>query len=178
VRSLIVCLMLLLVRAPTLSAQYEDGPVRLAVPAGFVGPEVQTTSPGFKIAGFVRDIPGTQRGTVLQVTIIDLDEAGLSLPDPGQAHPTESLLDELLASVERRRNNFELVSRGRTELSGLPAARGEWRGIGGGRGMHGVMYGVIIGSRVVSLHTQTFDDASAEDLAAAVRAIESVVLQP
>jgi hypothetical protein len=169
---------MLLVQAATLSAQYEDGPIRLAVPAGFEGPEVQTTSPGFKTAGFVRDIPGTQRGTVLQVTTIDLDAAGLSLPDEGEAHPTESLLDEFLASVERHRDNFQLVSRGRMELSGLPAARGEWRGIGGGRGKHGVIYCVIVGSRVVSFHAQTFDDAPEGDLAAAVRAIESVVLQP
>lgn len=170
--------MLALVRATTLSAQYEDGPIRLSVPAGFEGPEVQTTSPGFKTAGFVRDIPGTQRGTVLQITTIDLDAAGLSLPDAGEAHPTEALLDEFLASVERHRDNFQLVSRGRMELSGLPAARGEWRGIGGGRGKRGVIYCVIVGSRVVSFHAQTFDDAPEGDLAAAVQAIESVVLQP
>lgn len=176
-RSLILCL-LLLVRAATLSAQYEDGPIRLAVPAGFEGPEVETTSPGFKTAGFVRDIPGTQRGTVLQITTIDLDQAGLSLSDLGEGDPTEALLDEFLASVERHRDNFQLVSRGRMELSGLPAARGEWRGIGGGRGKHGVIYCVIVGSRVVSFHAQTFDDAPEGDLAAAVRSIESVVLQP
>ena len=44
--------------------------------------------------------------------------------------------------------------------------------------MHGTVYCVIVGARVVMLHTQTFDDAPEEDLAAAVRAIESVVLQP
>jgi hypothetical protein len=48
VRRLILCL-LLLVQAATLSAQYEDGPIRLAVPAGFEGPEVQSNAPGWKI---------------------------------------------------------------------------------------------------------------------------------
>lgn len=177
-RSLILCLLLLLVRAATLSAQYEDGPIRLAVPAGFEGPEVQTTSLGWKTVGFVRDIPGTQRGTVLQVTIVDLAAAGMSLPDSEEAHPSELLVTEFITSMEGRRDNFEVVSRGRTELSGLPAARGEWRGIGGGRGMRGVIYCVVAGSRVVMLHTQTFSDAPEEDLAAAVQAIESVVLQP
>lgn len=177
-RSLILCLLLLLVRATTLPAQYDDGLVRLAVPARFEGPQLERNAPGWKIVGFVRDIPGTQRGTVLQVTTVDLDEAGLSLPDSGEVHPTEALLAEYLASVERRRDNYREGSRGRMELSGLPAARAEWRGIGGGRGMHGVLYCVIVGSRVVLLHAQTFDDAPAEDLAAAVQAIESVVLQP
>jgi hypothetical protein len=87
-------------------------------------------------------------------------------------------VSEFLTSMEGRRDNFEVVSRGRVELSGLPAARAEWRGIGGGRGMRGVVYGVIAGSRVVMLHAQTFSDAPEEDLAAAVQAIESVVLQP
>lgn len=176
-RSVILCL-LLLVRATTLSAQYEDELVRLAVPAGFEGPEIQTTSPGFKIAGFVRAIPGTERGTVLQVTTIDLDVAGLSLPDSGEAHPTEAVLAEFLTSVERHRDKFEVVSRDRIELSGLPAARAEWRGPSRGRDMRGVMYCVIAGSRVVILHAQTFGDAPEDHLPAAVQAIESVILQP
>lgn len=177
-RSLIVCLMLLLVRATTLSAQYEDGPVRLHVPAGFEGPQVQASSPEMKMVAWVRPIPGTERGTLLQITIVDADAAGLSVPRLGPARAAEALVDEFLSSMQRRRDSYEVVSRGRIELSGLPAARGEWRGIGGGRGMHGTVYCVIVGARVVMLHTQTFDDAPEEDLAAAVRAIESVVLQP
>lgn len=169
---------MLLVRVTSLSAQYEDGPVRLAVPAGFEGPQIESTSPGFKVAGFVRGIPGTERGTLLQVTTIDLDVAGLSLPDSSDAHPTESLVSEFLTGVERRRSNFEVVSRDRIELSGLPAARAEWRGLSRGREMRGVMYAVVIGSRVVILHTQTFGDAPEDHLPAAVQAIESVVLQP
>lgn len=176
-RSLILCL-LLLVRATTLPAQYEDGPVRLAVPAGFERPEVLAPSPGFRMASFVRPIPGTERGTLLQITTLDVDAAGLSLPDSGEVLPTESSLGEFLSGIERRRSEFEVVSRDRMELSGLPAARAAWRGIAGGRGMHGVMYCVIVGSRVVTFHTQTFSGAPEDHLPAAVQAIESVILQP
>lgn len=176
-RSLILCLLLLL-PATALPAQYQDGPIHLAVPAGFGGPEVQTPSPGIKFVNFLRTIPGTERGTLLQVSTLDLDVAGLSLSDPGEAQMTESLLTEFLSGVERRRDRFELVSRDRIELSGLPAARAEWRGTVRGRDMQGVIYCVIVGSRVVTLHTQTFSDAPADHLVSAVQAIESVVFQP
>ena len=95
-RSLIVCLMLLLVRATTLSAQYEDGPVRLHVPAGFEGPQVQASSPEMKMVAWVRPIPGTERGTLLQITIVDADAAGLSVPRLGPARAAEALVDEFL----------------------------------------------------------------------------------
>jgi hypothetical protein len=178
VRSLILCLLLMLVRATTLPAQYEDGLVRLALPAGFEGPEVEAPSPGFKIVDFVRPIPGTDRGTLLQVTTIDIDVEGLCLPDSGEGHPTESVLAQFVAGVERRRERFEVVSRDRIELSGFPAARAEWRGTASGAEMHGLMYCVIVGSRVVILATQAFSDAPEDHLPAAVQAIESVILQP
>ena len=93
---------------------------------------------------------------------------------------TTAMLARELADARRRRllARAHLRERAPELPAGLPAARGEWRGVGGGRGKHGVVYCVIVGSRVVSFHAQTFDDAPADDLAAAVRAIESVVLQP
>lgn len=176
-RSLVLCL-LLLARAGTLPAQYQDETVRLAVPAGFEGPEVLTPSPGMKIVGYVREIPGTGRGTLLQVSTIEVGAAELSQQGSGNVQATESLLDEFLLSVERRRETFEVATRGRVDLSGLSAARAEWRGLSRGRGMHGVAYCVIVGSRVVILHAQTFNDAPEDHFPAAVQAIESVILQP
>jgi hypothetical protein len=176
VRTLILCL-LLLVRATTLPAQYQDETIRLAVPTGFEGPEVLTPAPGFKMVNFAQ-APGTGRGTLLQITIIDTDVAGLSPPGPDRIQAAESHLAEFLSGVERRRSSFQVVSRDRIELSGLPAARAAWRGVAGGRGMHGVLYSVIVGDRKVTFHTQTVGDAPQDHLSAAVQAIESVVLQP
>jgi hypothetical protein len=174
---LILCL-LLMVQATTLSAQYQDGPIRLAVPAEFTGPDVLTPESGAKIVNFVRPIPGTERGTVLQITTFEPDSAEWGVLNAEDVDPTELLLDEFLGGVERRRERFEVVSRDRIELSGLPAARGEWRGVAGGRDMKGVIHSVIVGSHVVVLATQTFTDAPEDHLPAALQAIESVVLQP
>jgi hypothetical protein len=52
-------------------------------------------------------------------------------------------------------------------------AKVSWRGRAEGSSMKGVMYCYIHGQRVISFHTQDFDFAPPDDMAAIVRAFEA-----
>ena len=76
--------------------------------------------------------------------------------------PSRRLLQEVLGDIER------------VSLAGLPAARVRWTGAVGDTAAIGVMYCVLVGHSVVSLHTQDTGSTITAAMYSAISAIEHV----
>jgi hypothetical protein len=164
---------LLMLCAVAHAAPYEDELLRLEVPAGFVGPVRQRQGAEGMAVAYSKPHTG-DRGTLLMIAIYDVGSKlpKLSKADLGAA--AERYLLQFLSGVERRRTLFEASKPSRLELGGLPAARVTWRGIAQGFSMFGTMYCVIVGTRVVTFHTQDFEGAPPENTSEVIRSFESV----
>lgn len=169
-----VLIMLLLCISTLASCQSTSELVQLPIPPGFEGPYTTQPGPGSSTSAYLRKIPGQSRGTLLQVTTYEFGSKLAGIPKEELGNGAENYLLQFLAGVQRRRTSFRADKPTRIQLGGLPAARIEWAGTSEGYPMTGVMYCVIVGTVVVSLHTQGFEDSPASDRAAAVRAIEAV----
>jgi len=148
--------------------------VQIVVPAGFEGPTSADPGPGAHIDGYVRHIPGQERGTLLQITTYDFGSKLKDMPKEELADAAEHYLLQFLGGVERKRTGFHASKPTRVSLGKIPAARVEWTGTAQGEAMSGVMYCVIVGTTVVEFHTQGFRDSPPSDRVDALRAIESV----
>jgi hypothetical protein len=151
--------------------------VKIAVPSGFEGP-TSASENGADVVGYVRRIPGSTHGTLLQISTYDFGAKLKGIPKKDLGDGAEHYLLQFLSGVERRRTNFHASSPTRQSLGGIPAARIEWTGIAQGQQMSGVMYCVIVGTKVVAFHTQGFASSPPSDRANALRAIESAKFHP
>ena len=170
-------LTLMLAVATGAAASYEDDVVRMSVPAQFEGPTTAEPGHGAKVVAFVAKHPAESRGTLLQVSTYDFGAALAGMPEDMRQEGTDGYLKQFLGGIERRRQHFSIVKQEPVVLSGIKASRAEWTGQVEGQPMSGVMYCVIVGTRVVSFHTQDFDDAPRENMNAAIQAITTVVLK-
>jgi hypothetical protein len=166
-------LLLQLTGSPVFGATFAFSGVILDVPEGFEGP-IQDERESAKVVAFVKKYPRSREGTLLQISIWDFGQALLGMPEEARMEGTQHYLEQFLSGVGRRREEFMVTSRGNSSLSGIPSARAEWTGIAEGRRMSGVMYCVIVGTRVMSFHTQDFEDAPPQNRASALSAIEKV----
>ncbi|SHF51994.1 hypothetical protein SAMN04487965_2131 [Microbulbifer donghaiensis] len=156
------------------AATAQESPVKINIPAGFEGPFVASHQSGAKIQAYMKKIPGAGRTTLLQVTTYDFGSQLDGLPDERRGEAAGHYLSQFLASVQQQRDTFESTDAAGVVLDGIPGARVEWHGSSAGFNMSGVMYCVIVGSVVISLHTQGFEDSPAADTKAALAAIDSV----
>jgi hypothetical protein len=155
------------------SAPYENEVLSLDVPAGFQGPVTQSLGAEAVVVAYTKP-HSSNRGTLLQITTYDF---GSKLPKPTKQElgaAAEKYLLQFLAGIERRRSSFQTSKPMRLTLGGIPAARVAWKGVAEGQQMSGTMYCVVVGSRVISFHTQDFEGAPSENTAEAMRAFESV----
>lgn len=148
--------------------------VQIVVPPGFDGPTSASPGPGAHVDAYVRRISGHERGTLFQVTTYDFGSKLDGIPKEELGNGAEHYLLQFLGGIERQRTNFHALKPTRVLLGKIPAARVEWTGVAQGEQMSGVMYCVIVGTVVVTLHTQGFKDSPAPDRADALQAIESV----
>ncbi len=148
--------------------------VKISVPPGFEGPTAAPIGPTGYTKGYVRKIPGASSGTLLQITTYDFGSSLSNLPKEVLGDASEKYLMQFLAGIERQRTDFRAATPTRLKLGGIDASRVEWSGVANGRLLSGVMYCVIVGTVVVSFHTQGFRDAPATDRTDALEAIESV----
>ena len=173
-----VCLgVLLIVTSTQVRAQLLADLVQLVAPTNFEGPTSATPGPGMHSDAYVHRVPGSDRGTLLQVTTYDFGSKLEGLPKNELGDGAERYLMQFLGGIERARTEFHASKPTRTTLGGLPAARVEWTGTARGQAMSGVMYSVIVGTLVVSFHTQGFEDSSVGDRKAALHAIETVTFR-
>jgi hypothetical protein len=149
------------------------GPLVISVPEGFDGP-IRSEGNGGVTIGWVERRPGTDGGTLLQVSVVDvgasLDGIDLAQRFEGARH----YLLEFVRGIEQKRGHFELGDIEQVSLAGLPAARVRWTGTVSDNAAIGVMYCVLVGHSVVSLHTQDLGSAITPAMYSAMSAIEGV----
>ena len=174
---LAVVLLVLLTAGGASADQYRDELLVLEVPEGFEGPVEGSPDPQAKTVAYSKPYATAGGGTLLQITEYDMGDALRGMPEEGRGATADYYLAQFLGGVERRRTNFAATAPQRIELGGLPAARVTWTGEAGGQRASGVMYCVVIGTVVVSFHTQDIDGAPPQNRAAAVRAFETVAVR-
>ena len=160
---------------PAHSASPADN-IHLQVPHGFQGPIRATPSPEATVTAYVKPYPDRDGGTTLQITAYTVGAPLVALPEEQRGPAADSYLAEFLGGIASRRAPFEREPATRLQLGGRPAAMAHWRGTADGKRVSGVMYTVVVGPRVIMLHTQDIDPAPPENREAAIRAIESVTL--
>jgi hypothetical protein len=151
----------------------DAGPLVISVPEGFDGPIRSEKDGGMTIA-WVKRRPGMEGGTLLQISSVDL---GASLDGVTAAQRLEGArhyLLEFVGGIEQKRGNFDLGEVEQVSLAGLPAARVRWTGTVGDIAAVGVMYCVLVGRSVVSLHTQDLGFVITPSMYSAMSAIEGV----
>lgn len=168
---------LFLILFPALQASaagFDAEDFSLAVPADFQGPITQPMGENGKVIAFLKPHPASKTNTLLQITIYNFG-TGAQPPKKEQLGPlAERYLGEFMEGVKRRRTDFTSTAPTRVTLGGLPASRTTWSGTAQGQQLHGIMYCVVVGTRVISLHTQDFDTSPAGDIGAAEAAIRAI----
>ena len=169
-----VLLLLCLVHACAWAGEYSDESMTLVVPDGFEGPVQQRPGPGALVVGYSKPTANSTSGTLLQITVYEPDSQEGPVPEDQRGAITEQYLLQFLGGVERARTSFSKSAVEKLPLGGIPAARIRWKGEARGAQMSGVMYCVIVGTRLISFHTQALADAPPENMSQAMRAIEAV----
>ena len=149
----------------------------LNVPSGFVGPERIKPDPDSETIAYSRDRPEGEVRTLLQITIIDAGKKLREIPRDKRAVATEYYLFKFLEGIERRRTEYTESEPTTIDLGGYVASRATWNGLIDGHKAHGVMYAVIVESKLYILHTQDSADAPPEDMDSAIHSIESLVFK-
>lgn len=148
--------------------------VNISVPAGYKGPLSSSHQSGAQVMGYVKKIPGSERGTLIQISTYDFGAQLSGMPEEMRGETAAYYHDQFLAGVQRQRTSFKSSEITRVVLDGIPSARVEWSGVAQGFKMSGVMYCSVAGTVVVSMHAQGFDDSPDADFEAAVAAIDKV----
>jgi hypothetical protein len=149
------------------------GPLSITVPVGFDGPTTAEKEGGVMVA-WVKHRPGEDGGAVLQISVVDLGSALAGITVAQRAEGAKHYLSQFIDGVARRRDNFKLGEVEPLSLAGMPAARVQWAGGVGEIQAIGVMYCVLVGSSVISLHTQDMGSQITPAMKLAMAAIEDV----
>lgn len=160
------------------AAVYEDDRLIMDIPEGFQGPLRGVPGPGALLIGYTKPYPSAQRGTLLQISRFELGASAKPLPHAERGAAAEKYLAQLIQGVERKRTKFSSSPPRRLTLDGFAAASTEWQGDAEGHAMTGVMYCVVVGDAMVSLHTQDFDDAPAGNRVEVLQAFDGIRFKP
>ena len=114
--------------------------------------------------------------TLLQLTAFDTKKSFPPLTQGEMWKVTDKYLRDVLKGVERRRAQFSKGTIAHISLGGAPASKIAWTGRVGDLPTNGIMYCVIVGSEIVSLHTQDAGTVITASMAQAVHAIESLTI--
>jgi hypothetical protein len=149
------------------------GPLSIAVPAGFDGPKTGTKE-GAVMTAWVKRRPGEDGGTLLQVSTVDMGAAMNGITTVQRAEGAKHYLLEFIGGVARRRDNFKLGEVEPVSLAGVPAARVQWTGGVGEVQAIGVMYCVLVGNSIISMHAEDMGSEITPAMQLAMAAIEGV----
>jgi len=170
---LLTALLLMFFAASAMAASYQGQGIRMAIPAGYEGPIAMSSTPGGESAAFTKKYPDNVHSSLLQISSL-IDSRLSAIPGNMLQTADDTYLKQFLDGIGRRRTQFVIVGQKPVMLAGIKASRAEWTGQAQGQSMSGVMYCVIIGTRILIFHTQDFNDAPPSTRAAAIGAIESV----
>lgn len=149
------------------------GPLSIAVPAGFDGPTTGQKE-GTVMTAWVKHRDGEDGGTVLQISIVDMGATLNGITVAQRAEDARHYLLEFIGAVARRRDNFKLGEVEPVPLAGVPAARVRWTGGVGEVQAIGVMYCMVLGTSIISMHTQDMGTEITPGMKLAMAAIEGV----
>ncbi len=153
------------------AASFTISPVTITVPLGFEGPLRQEMQDGIT-AGFAK--PGPARtSTLLQVTVYDFGARLKSPKYDERAAASAKYLSQFAGGVQRRRSGYQQSAIESLSISSIPASRLTWTGKLQGVDTVGVMYCFVVGTRVVSFHTQDVGAVPTLNMLEAVRAFET-----
>jgi hypothetical protein len=173
IRILLASALLAVVPFASAAGSFDSGPVSLRIPAGFDGP-ISGSKDGGTTTAFRKRHPDSEQATILQVTVYDFGSDMGAPSEKELADGTEQYLKEFLGGIERRRTDFVAQPVQHIQLGGVPAAKVQWNGRLSGMDTVGVMYCLIVGTRVVSLHTQDSGTTLTPSMKAAISAIEAL----
>jgi hypothetical protein len=151
--------------------RFEGGSVE--IPSGFTGPVEQRRGSELVLYGFAKRHPGRDTATLMQITVYHPPGGLPPIAKDQEPSAAEKYLLGFLAGVERRRTDFSPGAVESIIVNRKAVAKVSWRGRAEGAPMKGVMYCYIHGPRVISFHTQDFDFAPPDDMAAVVRSFEA-----
>ena len=171
VASLWLSIALVLSCKPSFGA--DAGPLVISVPEGFDGPTRSEEAGGVTVA-WVKHRPVSNGGTLLQVSAIELGTPLDAFTRPQRAEAAKHYLLEFAKGIGQGLGDFKFGDLEQVTLAGLPAARGRWTGTVGGNPAVGVLYCVLVGRSVVSLHTQDVGPEITPAMYSAIGAIEGV----
>jgi len=152
---------------------YDDDLLSIQIPAGFQGPVRTAPDQNSTVIAYAKPRESGV-ATVLEIAVYDFGSQLAALPKEKLGEGADHYIGQFLQGVERRRTDFSASAPIRLQVGGIPAARVSWHGITEGHSMVGTMYCVIVGTRVISFHTQTEQQLSMPDMAAAIKSIEAV----
>jgi len=172
---MIVVLLSLALFTECFAGQFSAEGITLDVPNGFEGPLSQSMERAVTY-GFTKPSSTPQFRTLLQLSAYDLGKSIPKLSKKEMLEGTDKYLLEFLKGVERRRTGFTQSKIVHISLCGVPASKISWSGSFEGLKANGVMYCAIVGSKVLSLHTQDAGNELTPNMLEAMRCIESLVL--
>jgi len=149
------------------------GPLSITVPVGFDGPTTGQND-GAVMTAWVKHRAGEDRGALLQISVVDLGSALSGFTIAQRADGAKHYLSEFVFGVARRRDNFKLGEVEPVSLAGMPGARVQWTGGVGEIQAIGVMYCVLVGTSIISLHTEDMGSEITPAMQLAMAAIEGV----
>ena len=163
----------------SLANAYDFGAGNIAVPEGFEGPVVKTPSEEFAATGFTRLHDGTQKSTLLQITVFTPANGIPTLDDAKHIAFSKQYLMQFLEGVKRRRENFSTSVIETITISGIPAVRIRWAGQGMDEkvDLYGEMYCLIHNGNLLSFHVQDFSEFDNTQYEAARLAVQSLTLK-
>jgi hypothetical protein len=167
----LLCLFLTLPMRMALPA--DVGPLSITVPAGFDGPTTGENE-GTVMTAWIKHHAGDAGGTVLQISVVEMGTALNGITVAQRAEGAKHYLSQFIDGVARRRDNFNLGEVESVSLAGVPAARVQWTGGVGEIQAIGVMYCVLVGSSVISLHAEDVGSEITPAMKLAMVAIEGV----
>lgn len=171
---LVLAILLLFLTLHVCAAEFDTDDFSMAVPENFQGPITQPMGNNGNVIAFIKPHPATKTNTLLQITIYNAG-AGTQPPKKDQLGAlAERYLGQFMEGVKGRRTNFSSTAPTSVTLGGLPASRTTWTGSAQGVQLHGIMYCVVVGTLIISLHTQDFDTSPVGDISEAEAAIKAI----
>lgn len=161
--------------ATCFAEQFSAEGVSLEVPRGFSGPISQTMDTAM-VYGFTKPSSAAGTKTLLQLSAYEMGKPVPKLSKEEMWVGSDKYLLDFLKGVERRRILFSQGEIVHISLGGIPASKISWSGILDGLEANGVMYCVIVGSKIISLHTQDIGDEITPSMSQVIKAIESLTV--
>lgn len=161
-------------RQPAASAVFEHRGVALLLPPGYAAPAEVVTAAS-ELFTFRKPVAGTDRATTITITLIP-HRPGLALDAWDRRDVQERQLRQHLEAIGARRGEFATDPLRRIRLGEHLATSARWRGAQDGIALAGAMTALARTPDLVLFSVQGFPDKAADDLAAAIDAVERSVV--